>query len=522
GKKIMNTINKRTALIIILIILSQQNIHAKKIVTKPGLTTEETPTLLTSKWLDIQKKTTDTVAQVFVETTEFNWREPYKTPEQNMASGSAFFIDEEGHLLSNFHVVNQAASIKIQIPSLGKQRLDISIVGACPERDISLLKLSQDSREKIITKLGKIPFLTFGDSDKILRTHQVLALGYPLGQEKLKSTQGIVSGRENIEMESYIQTTAPINPGNSGGPALDENGNVIGLSTANIPEAQNVGYIIPINNVKNIINDLHSTKLLRRPFFGCNLNYGTQDMLGYLKNPEPGGLYISHVYKNTLFAKTGIKEGDMLYAINNHNIDMYGETNVQWSEDKVSFIDLLNRFKLAEKITVDLYRNGTKHTFSFNFENMSPLPIRTIYPEYEPVDFEIIGGMVIMQLSLNHINIFEEINKTIFKYTRLENQLVPRLLISHVLPNSQTQQARIVTAGDIVTHVNGQVVTTLDELRNAVKRDIKFLSVKTEEKEFVVLSIEKIVYQESMLSEQYFYKKSNLIRELEDKIKASK
>ena len=94
--------------------------------------------------------------------------------------------------------------------------------------------------------LGEIPYLPLGDSDTAYRSDRVLTLGYPLGQESLKSTTGVISGQER----DMIQISAPINPGSSGGPLLNNKGEVIGICTSGINDAQNVNYIIPINETK--------------------------------------------------------------------------------------------------------------------------------------------------------------------------------------------------------------------------------------------------------------------------------
>ncbi|MFH1831842.1 MAG: trypsin-like peptidase domain-containing protein [bacterium] len=466
-------------------------------------------------WAKVQKRAKDTVVQVFSQVSEFNWEQPYKTPDQSSACGTGFFIYNQGHLLTNFHVIDEAVSIKIQIPTLGKERFTTKVIGVCPERDLALLKLTDISRTQIINKLGKISHLNLGNSDIIRRTNQILALGYPLSQEKLKSTQGIVSGRENIDNESYIQITAAINKGNSGGPSLNSKGEVIGINTCGVSKAQSVGYIIPINDIKNVIKDLHKVRLLRKPSFGCIINKGTKELVKFLNNPEPGGLYVSHVFKNTLLEKAGIQAGDMIYSINSRVFDLYGETQVSWAEDKVPATALVNRLKLGEKIGIDFYRNGERKITSFNFDLQPELPIRTIYPEYEKVDYEIIGGLVIMELSLNHIDIFQNKNPMLIKYTKREHQYKSRLIITHILPNSQAQQARVISKAAIIKKINGIPVNTLADLRAAVITNKEFLSIATENKEFMVLSMKKIIKQEDALTKRYFYKKSEIFKAFE-------
>jgi len=466
----------------------------------------------TRVWRKVQKRAQDTVVQVFVQTAQFNWLEPYKSPQQSKAYGTGFFINDQGSMVTNYHVIDEASSIKIQIPSLGKERFDMEVVGVSPERDIALLKLTPKSYEMVCNHLKKMPYLELGDSDQVVRTQEIMALGYPLGQQKLKSTQGIVSGREHLDGDSYIQITAAINPGNSGGPSLDSNGKVIGINTAGMDRAQSVGYIIPINDVKNVISDLQHAKFLHKPMLGCEFNYGSKDMITFLNNPEPGGFFISRVYKNSLLDQAGIQAGDMLYAINGHVFDLYGEANVPWSEDKVPVSGLLNRCSIGQDMEIEVYRNGEKIVKNFLFNYVNPMPIRRYYPNYEAVNYEIIGGMVVMELSLNHL--VQIPFERLLKYKERKNQEKPRLLISHIFPNSQTKIARVVAVGDIISHVNGNKVKTILDFSREVAQSDKFVTIKTKDKQFMVLDVNKMLAQEEELTSKFFYKKTDLFYRL--------
>lgn len=469
-------------------------------------------------WLDVQKQVKDTVVQVFSQTSEFNWIEPYKTPSQNEGAGSGFFINDKGDIVTNYHVISQAISVQIQIPSFGLERFDAEIIGVSPERDIALLKLVPESSQKIKQKLKNIPFLTFGDSDQVLRSQEVLALGYPLAQSRLKSTLGIVSGRERHGAFGYIQITAPLNPGNSGGPSLSVDGEVIGINTAMIADAQNVGYIIPINEVKNALADLYSVKLLRRPTLGCLFAAATPELVDYLGNPGDGGWYVVKVFDKTLLRDAGIIDGDMLYEINGYRVDRYGEMNVPWSEDKISLFELLNRQKIGDQLNFLVYRKGQRKIFNFKLELKYNAPVRVVYPEFEPemTDYEVVGGMVIMQLTINHVSKLIQHAPSLMKYMRQDILHDPALLIAHILPNSQSFKTRILRAGDVLTEVNGEKVQTLVDFRKAAKKSSEsgYLTVTTDEKLYAVLSVEKILKDEDVLSSRFFYEKSKLLKEL--------
>ncbi len=451
------------------------------------------------------------VAQIFSQAAPFNWLEPYKPRDQVEIVGSGFFIDDKGHMITNYHVIAEAASILVQIPAMGKEQLEIDIIGVCPERDIAILKLSETSLKKIISQVGRVEFLTIGDSDHLKRNQAIYTLGYPLGQDSLKTTQGIISGRQDVLGDSFLQITAALNPGNSGGPSLNEDGEVIGINTAIVPDAQSVGYIIPISDVKPIIQDLFKMKLLRRPILGCEMNYTSPDMLRYFGNPEPGGLYIARIYQNSLFDKAGIKEGDMLYEIGGNVIDMYGETNVSWSEDKVSLITVIDRFSMGQKISLTIYRKGIKIEASFIFSLLELPATRAMFPGFEDIDYEIFGGMIVMNLTLNHLSRFTELDPFLMRFHQREYQYTPELLISCIFANTQLHKSRTASPGDLIDQINGKEVRTLDDFRKAVAQSSEFLTIKTKNKKFTVLEVNKLLHEEIMLTQEYHYTTSNLI-----------
>ena len=469
----------------------------------------------TTAWMDIQRQVKNTIVKIVTNHAMFNWTEPYKTPAAGGSSGSGFFINGDGDIVTNYHVINQARLVEIEIPALGPERLEVEIVGVSPERDLAVLRLTPETKSKIKRELGEIPFLKFGNSDLVRRGQNVLALGYPLGVNALKSTQGIVSGRERIKLikQSCIQTTAPINPGNSGGPAINLSGEVIGINFAGVIKAQNVGYIIPINDVRSAIKDVYKIKLLRRPLLGCLLEPSNEAMVRYTRNPEPGGYYIAKVFKNMMLEKVGVEDGDMVYEVNGFKIDRFGSATVPWNEDKVSMSDILDRLEVGDKVDMIIYRKCEKKVFEFTLEPRHLQPIRFIYPDFEDVDYDVIGGMVVMELRQNHIPLLAENSHALINYESPENQYEPALIVSYVQPTSLLHKLRLIYPGVIITEINGEKVKTLDEFRNAVKKSksTRFLTVGTEDSLFVVLSVDNIVKDEDRVSKIYHFEKSELV-----------
>jgi len=471
-------------------------------------------------WSKVQTEVKNTVVQVFVQVTKFNWLQPYVTPAQGEGAGSAFFIDDQGYLITNAHVVSQARAVAIQIPVFGKERFDVDIIGVSFDRDMALLRLDERGRTRLSETLGTIPFLKLGDSNAIKRSDEIMTLGFPLGQQSLKSTVGVVSGRESLEFRQYLQIDAAINPGNSGGPSLNYNGEVVGINTAGVPDAQNVGYIIPINELKIIMDELFkkendSDKILRKPYLGVLYNAATPAMSSYLGNP-PGGVYISEIYKGTILEKAGIKKGDVLYAINGKEIDLFGQMVVPWLEDKISVEDYVFYLKFGQMVDVVIYRNGERKEFKFKFEHSILPAVRTMYPDFEQIEYEVIGGMVVMELRRNHLPLLINAMPPLVIYGESKNQLESVLVITHVIVDSVAQRSRVIAPGMRLKAINDIKVKSLLDLRRAIIKNgmNDYLKIRTDEGIVAVFPLAEILRDEPRLSMIYHYPVSSIIQEL--------
>ncbi len=471
---------------------------------------EDSAVITKSMWRPVQEKVRDTVVQIFSQIAEFDWLQPYRTPSQYTARGSGFIINDQGEIITNTHVVDQALAVWIQIPSLGKRLIDVKVVSICPERDLALLKIASEDLAYIREQLGKIPFLPLGDSDSVFRSDEVLALGYPLGQESLKSTSGVISGRE----QNLIQTSAPINPGNSGGPLLNNAGEVIGINSSGITEAQNVGYAIPVNDLKVVLPDLYKVNLLRKPFLGILSVNATDNLTSYLGNPQPGGCYVVEVVQDSPLYKAGVQQGDMIYEINGHRLDIYGEMSVPWSEDKVSIVDYISRLAIGQDIKLTVYRKGERKDFTFTFTHSQALPIRKRYPGYESIDYEVFGGMVVMELTLNHLKQLINQATGLARYTELKNQAEPILIVTHIFPNSQLYRSRTLASGVTLKEINGMPVKSLADFRTALSKsfDTRYLTIRAidnltraSDNLLVVLPFDKVLQEEIALSQVFHY-----------------
>ena len=133
-------------------------------------------------WSVVCAAAKNTIVQVFAQIGQFDWCKPYRIEAQYESFATGFLIDDNGYVVTNSHVVESAKYIWIQIPILGRQKLDVDVVGICPDRDLALLKISDTGIAILRELLGSIPFLLLGDSDAVQSADAVLVLGYPLGQ----------------------------------------------------------------------------------------------------------------------------------------------------------------------------------------------------------------------------------------------------------------------------------------------------------------------------------------------------
>ena len=487
------------------VVICQQRVAAlqeqldHKAIVEPANHPSETA-VSSQSWEKLQKGLQDTVIQVMVTGLEHNVLQPYKVPKTTSCRGSAFIISPEGEIITNAHVVNGATSIMVQMPSFGKHQFEVDMIGIMPEKDFALLKFRPDDIEIIKQSLGKMPFLELGDSDSIARSQEILALGYPLGQQSLKSTTGVISGRET----GMIQMSAPINPGSSGGPSLNSCGKVIGINTSSMMGSQNVNYIIPINDLKNFLPDLKAGGLVRNPYIGVYQSLATKDLVKVLGNPMPGGTYVVKVLPDSPLYKK-MQTGDMVYEINGVAVDLYGDVSVPWSEDKISVSDYISRLKVGQTVRIVVYRRGKRMEFECKVERFKYLPVKEVYPEYEELPFEAFGGYVVMPLMLNHLPLLAPMSPGLAKYADDSCQTEPLLVITHVIPNSPAYRSRMHLIGSILKNVNGIPVKTITELQEAIKKTGEIFTLETDQHLMVALEKKKMLEAEPKMSQELGY-----------------
>lgn len=457
---------------------------------------------------------------------QFNYSRPWATPTYKEGRGTAFFFDlenyvdlagdSEGYLLTNYHVVKDAHLVMLQLPGGSKKKVAVNIIGMCPERDLALLRLTKKGLKTFCKELNltSVPTLKLGDSDLMIKRGQpIYTLGFPLGQQSLKGTTGVVSGSQMLDNDQvYIQIDAPINPGNSGGPLLDQNGLVIAVNTASVPSAQNIGFGIPINEAKCLFKDLLHKKIVARPELGIYQNHATDYQAEYLGNPVPSGIYVYFVIPGSIADKAGIQPGDMLYEFNGYSIDEYGDTYGPWSDEKISIKELIARLQEGDQVAFLVWRNGEPLTLEAICEEP---PVYARSEKFSLGDCEVLGGATFMDFVENHLKDLPQ-SPFLINYMLPENQNEPVVIVSDVIPGTEIAEVGGIYPGTILKEVNEQPVKTLDDVRKALLKSIKTGSVafKTSNNKFIVFSLKKLLENQKDLARENICQITPIVREL--------
>ena len=256
--------------------------------------------------------------------------------------GSGFIINEDGYVVTNYHVINGAQEVKV-IFSDGKE-VNAKVVNYDAERDIAVIKITDDVKMPGIAQLG--------DSSTVKAGEEVIAIGNPLGKEFSSTvTKGIVSSpnrkmkTENGNVLDYIQTDAAINPGNSGGPLINSKGEVIGINTAKKvgEDIEGIGFAIPINEVKTRLGSL-SKPILK---LGITARTVTPELAKENKLEE--GVYVVGVQEFSPAEKAGLKIGDLIVEFGGKRVKTLEELN-----------QVKSQYNDGDSVPVEIIRDGKK------------------------------------------------------------------------------------------------------------------------------------------------------------------
>ena len=243
----------------------------------------------------------------------FNNLLPKEREYKSTSLGSGFIISSDGYIVTNDHVIRNADEINVKLHD--KRTFKAKVVGRDPKTDVAVIKIN----------VNNLPFLKFGDSGKIKIGQWAIAVGNPFGLNGTL-TVGVISatGRSNLGIETYedfIQTDASINPGNSGGPLLNIYGEVIGINTAIVASGQGIGFAIPANMAKNIIEQIIKKGVIERSWLGVGIQKLTPELAESMGIKKVEGILINRIYENSPAEKAGLKEGDVILECNGTKLE---------------------------------------------------------------------------------------------------------------------------------------------------------------------------------------------------------
>ncbi len=360
----------------------------------------------------------------------FGNQQPNEKPM--IGQGSGFLVSTDGLILTNNHVVQDTSEINV-ILNDGRE-FPGKVIGKDPNTDVALIKI--DSKN--------LPFLTLGDSSQLEVGQWVAAIGNPFGLQA-SFTVGVVSakGRNNLDIariEDFIQTDAAINQGNSGGPLINLNGKVIGINTAiatNSGGYMGIGFAIPSNIAKQIMDQLLSTGKVSRGYIGVSLQRVDNDLAHAFDLPKPEGALIADIIKGSPAEKAGLKHGDIILKYNNQTIENIG-----------SFRNAIALMQPGSKVTLQVLRDKKN------------VDIPIIIGVFQDGADNVIGAA-------NNILGLEVTNLTSDIAQKLGLQDPQGVVITHVDPNGTGALAGL-KKGGIVVSVNKTPITSVEQFNSLI------------------------------------------------------
>lgn len=353
--------------------------------------------------------------------------------------GTGVIIDDQGHILTNNHVIGDADEVKVRLYN-SEKTVKAEVVGVDPRTDLAVIKIKAKDKLPKAAKLG--------DSDRLKIGEWVVAIGASFGLENT-ITAGIVSAKgRNIgnaaQYEDYIQTDAAINPGNSGGPLVNLRGEVVGINTAIVSRSggyMGIGFAIPIDMARSVMESLVSKGKVTRGWLGVgiqNLNEGLAQSFNY---PSTEGALVGHIDPRGPARDAGLKQGDIIVGIDSVKI-----LNINQLRNYVA------KITPGTEVSLNVIREGRK----------LPVPVKIGELPTQP------GDRVVKEGDSSE----EELGLTVDELTpqlrrRLGTERTDGVIVTEVDPNGVA--AKDVQPGDIITSINGTKIGNIGDFRAAMR-----------------------------------------------------
>ncbi len=372
--------------------------------------------------------------------------------------GSGIIISEDGYILTNNHVVEDVDELRVKM--IDNSEYEAKVVGTDPSTDIALIKI--DAKD--------LPVAVLGNSDNLKIGEWVLAIGNPLNLTSTV-TAGIVSalhrsinilrGRNNVSsIENFIQTDAAINPGNSGGALVNLRGEVIGVNTAiatNTNYYMGYGFAVPINIAKAVVDDIIKFGEVRRGYLGVYISEVTPVTAKGVKLDHPRGVFVTSVIKGSAAEEAGIKEGDVILAVDGKEVNRTNELQAKIGIKNPGDVVTLKVWRDGKELTIKAKLKGRDNTESASETKISAIDLKKI-PDL---------GMKLKNLSDKEKDKFE---------------VDGGALVTSVEQFSAASQARIVP-GDVIIEIDGKKVESVADFYDKISKykagDIVKLKLRT-------------------------------------------
>ncbi|MBX3288155.1 MAG: trypsin-like peptidase domain-containing protein [Acidobacteria bacterium] len=316
------------------------------------------PKLVTDEENNIEVYKTISPGVAFISTTSYqqNW---WGDIQEGRGNGSGSVIDSQGHILTNYHVIEGAQRMTVNFG--GEKVYPARLVGGDPDTDLAVIKIDAPANELTLVPLG--------DSDKLVVGQKVLAIGNPFGLDRTLTT-GVISGlqrpiraRNDRPIDAAIQTDASINPGNSGGPLLDKYGRMIGINSQILSPAGGsvgVGFAVPVNTAKRVVPQLIQYGEVRRPKLGADLRAVNELTANGYRLPVDEGLLIGAVQPGGAAANAGLRG----LSRDTDGSVLLGDILMSIDGEKVNHVDdlyrMLDRKQIGDTVNAEIYRAGSR------------------------------------------------------------------------------------------------------------------------------------------------------------------
>ncbi len=358
---------------------------------------------------------------------QFNEQVPQQRTRREQSLGTGFIISPDGYILTNNHVVNGADEVMVKLAD-GREVKGV-IKGSDDKLDLALIKIS-DTESFHAAELG--------DSDALEVGEWVMAIGNPFGLAQTV-TAGIVSAKGRVigsgPYDDFIQTDASINPGNSGGPLFNTDGRVIGINTAIIAGGQGIGFAIPINMAKGIIEQLRDTGKVTRGYLGVRVQPLTAELAKSFGLESEKGALISNVEKDTPADKSGLKAGDIILEFDGKQIN-----------DGTELPRYVAATPIEKKARLIIFRDGKKQD------------IFVVVSKLKGSDSESPAAGVNVQEKLGIV--VQELTKELAARLRVRDAKAG-LVVTEVRQGAAAEEAGV-TPGSIIVEINGSRPDSLD------------------------------------------------------------